>query len=161
MWMSEGALGGYPGYLVGAGGNDAMMVFFQGLLLHDAESGGAPGPERLVDEGSSVPTATWHKQGDIHFLTGAQPGYYAAMVNTADGANFKPFGAVMLDPPTGVTGDAERRSDMLRMAGRHSLSYSARGRALHKSGSPGTRPMEPAAGDATPIIRVMVLPHAQ
>jgi hypothetical protein len=99
MRLTEGS--SYTGYTIG---NAAFVAFPQGLLLSSTQMGSVPGPERLVDMGNAVPTETSHKQGDIHFLTGAQPGYYAGMVNTADGANFKPFGAVMLDPPTGVTG---------------------------------------------------------
>jgi hypothetical protein len=100
MHMTEGAAGGYTGYLAGPSGNNAMMVFPQGLLLSSSSMGTAPGPERLIDEGSASPTEASHKQGDVRFDQVAGPNGYAGWINTADGVNFKPFGAVQGNPPT-------------------------------------------------------------
>ena len=62
MWLTES--NNYTGYQTGL----AMVNFPQGLLLNDhALGGGGAGAERLVDEGTGVPTETWHKPGDIHF----------------------------------------------------------------------------------------------
>jgi hypothetical protein len=90
--LTEGALGSYTGYLAG---NLALPAFQTGFLLQDAEAGGsAPGPERLVDGGTAVPAASFHKQGDIHFNQAAAVGAPAGWINTAAGANFQPFGTV-------------------------------------------------------------------
>ena len=89
MRLTEGAAGSYAGYTAG---NLAFVSFDQGFLLDDAELGGAaPGPERLVDAGVSIPTASFHKQGDIHFNQSAAAGGYAGWVDVVAGANFKPM----------------------------------------------------------------------
>ena len=62
---------GYTGY---TDANHAFATFFNGFLLHDVETGGGfPGPERLVDGGSSVPVGTFHQVGDIHFNQNVDP----------------------------------------------------------------------------------------
>ena len=96
MWFTGGALGGYTGYQAG---NLGLIAFPQGLLMNDTEQGGAaPGAERLIDSGLSIPTASFHKHGDIHFNQGATPGGYGGWIATADGASgFKPFGPVAND----------------------------------------------------------------
>ena len=86
MWWTTGAAGGYTGYLAN---NLAFVDFHQGFLLYDAESGSfTPGPERLVDAGASIPTAAYHKQGDIHFNQSAVPGGFGAWIDTGAGASF-------------------------------------------------------------------------
>jgi hypothetical protein len=83
MLMTEGALGGYTGYTAG---NLALMSFQQGLLLYDAEAGGGGiGSERLLDEGVSIPAATFHQFGDIHFNQNAFPGTNFAWIDTYNG----------------------------------------------------------------------------
>jgi hypothetical protein len=95
MRLTEGGAGGYTGYNAG---NLAFMSFPQGFLLFDAERGGAaPGPERLVDAGPSIPAATFHKQGDVHINQASVAGGSAGWIDTANGANFKPFGPVAND----------------------------------------------------------------
>jgi hypothetical protein len=80
MWMTEGTLGNYTGYTVS---NHAMMAFYYGLLLNDAETGASsPGPERLVDAGPSVPTGAFHQLGDIHFNQRVDLSHNMAWVNT-------------------------------------------------------------------------------
>ena len=88
MWMTEGTLGNYTGYTVS---NHATMAFTTGFLLNDAESGSGPGPERLVDEGTSVPTGTFHKPGDIHFNQNA---YYTGNLAWTNG--YVDYGNVLL-----------------------------------------------------------------
>ena len=80
MELTEGAVGGYAGYQAG---DLALMNFAQGFLLGDVETGGsAPGPERLVDGGISVPAAVFHQLGDIHFNQQSVQNTNLAWVNT-------------------------------------------------------------------------------
>lgn len=80
---------GYGGY----GG--ATIGFPPGILLNSAENiaGWAAG-SRLLCMSATIPTGTWHKQGDACFNTGASAGGPAGWVDVANGANFAPFGVV-------------------------------------------------------------------
>jgi hypothetical protein len=82
---------GYTGY---AGEGTVGIEFARGVLLYNTEDwNNAPTNARMFSEGSSIPVGTWHKKGDVQFNSNPSNNIIG-WVDTADGANFVPFGAI-------------------------------------------------------------------
>ncbi len=82
----------YTGYVPNA---QSHVMFPVGLLIQPA--GGAVGSERLLDAGTSVPGGSARLRADWRLTTTPSAGGFVGWVNTADGANFRPFGPVAVD----------------------------------------------------------------
>jgi hypothetical protein len=81
----------YPGY---AGWGAGITIHPYGLIVAGVEDGNYFTDAKLICMLPSIPTATWHKRGDICFNTSAAHGAPMGWVDLSDGANFIPLGNV-------------------------------------------------------------------
>jgi len=72
-----------------------QMYYSNGLMLNGEL--GTAGGERLLDSRTATPAGTWQKRGDASLNHTPSPGGTAGWIDTADGANFRPFGPVAND----------------------------------------------------------------
>jgi hypothetical protein len=81
----------YVGY---AGWGLGMPMFPYGMIVGGAEDGNWTLDTRVMCMLPSIPTATWHKRGDLCFNTAAAHGSPMGWVDLSDGANFIPLANV-------------------------------------------------------------------
>jgi hypothetical protein len=81
----------YTGYAgVGTG-----VIFPSGVLLYNFEDSANAAPDaRVLCMSATIPTATWHKKGDVCFNTNPTHGGNIGWTDMADGANFEAWGTL-------------------------------------------------------------------
>jgi hypothetical protein len=78
----------YPGY---AGWGSGITIHPYGIVVAGVEDGNYFTDAKLICILPSIPTATWHKRGDICFNSSAAHGAPMGWVDLSDGANFIPL----------------------------------------------------------------------